>query len=168
MINFNLNKLENISNEFENYMDKIIQINRVTKVTTGGKKMSFRVSIIIGDTKQKVGFGVGSAEDVDLAWKKALANAKKQLIIIPINKFESIPYLIKVYSGACKLLLCPAKIGTGIIAGGSVRTVLELVGIKNIVAKQFGSTNSLNIAKTTLMALALLNQKIELKKTLYL
>ena len=144
------------------YEEKIVQIKRVTKVVKGGKKMTFRAVVIIGDNKRKVGVGVGRADDINLAIDKAIINGKKNLINVPLTLKDSIPHVVKGSYGACKLMLRPAQVGTGVIAGGSVRTVLELAGIKNIVAKQFGSNNILNNAKATVFALADLNEKVEL------
>lgn len=147
------------------YEEKIVQVKRVTKVTTGGKKMTFRAIVIIGDKKRKVGVGIGRAEDVNLAIDKAVLNGKKNLITIPLTLNSSIPHVINTSYGACKIMLRPASLGTGVIAGGSVKTVLELGGLKNILAKQFGSSNILNNAKATVRALTFLNEKIELGKT---
>ena len=144
------------------YEEKIVQIKRVTKVVKGGKKMTFRAVVIIGDNKQKVGVGVGRAEDVNLAIDKAVLNGKKNLINIPLTLKLSIPHVVNTRFGACSLMLRPASLGTGVIAGGSIRTVLELGGIKNILAKQFGASNILNNAKATILALTSLNEKVEL------
>jgi small subunit ribosomal protein S5 len=146
------------------YEEKIVQIKRVTKVTTGGKKMTFRAVVIIGDNKRKVGVGIGRAEDVNLAIDKAILYAKKNIINVPLTFKYSVPHVVYSSFGACKIMLRPAALGTGVIAGGSVRTVLELAGIKNILAKQFGSSNILNNAKATILALTSLNNKVELGK----
>jgi small subunit ribosomal protein S5 len=146
------------------YEEKIIQVTRVTKVVKGGKKLTFRAVVIIGDTKRKVGVGVGRADDVNLAMDKAILNGKKNLITVPLTLNYSVPHVVKAVYGACSIMIRPAKLGTGVIAGGSVRTVLELAGIKNVVAKQFGSNNILNNSKATILALTNLNQLIELGK----
>jgi len=101
---------------------------------------------------------------VNLAMDKAILDGKKNLITVPLTLNYSIPHIVKAGFGACSIMIRPAKLGTGVIAGGSVRTVLELAGIKNIVAKQFGSNNILNNAKATILALTTLNQQIELGK----
>jgi len=147
------------------YEEKVIQVKRVTKVVKGGKKMTFRAIVIIGDNKRKVGVGIGRAEDVNLALDKAVLNGKKNLIKVPLTFLFSIPHVVKASYGACSIMLRPAALGTGVIAGGSVRTVLELAGIKNILAKQFGSNNIFNNAKATILALTKLNEKIELGKS---
>ena len=144
------------------YDEKIIQVTRVTKVVKGGKKLTFRAVVIVGDSKRKVGVGVGRADDVNLAMDKAILNGKKNLITVPLTLNYSIPHVVKASFGACSIMIRPSSLGTGVIAGGSVRTVLELAGIKNIVAKQFGSSNILNNAKATILALTNLNQKIEI------
>lgn len=144
------------------YEEKIVQIKRVTKVVKGGKKMTFRAVVIVGDNKRKVGVGIGRAEDVNLAIDKAVLNGKKNLINVPLTLKDSIPHVVNGSYGACKLMLRPASLGTGVIAGGSIKTVLELGGIKNILAKQFGSSNILNNAKATIQALTELNEKVEL------
>jgi len=146
------------------YEEKVIQVTRVTKVVKGGKKLTFRAIIIVGDTKRKVGVGVGRADDVNLAMDKAILNGKKNLITVPLTLNYSVPHVVKAGFGACSIMIRPAKLGTGVIAGGSVRTVLELAGIKNVVAKQFGSNNILNNAKATVLALTNLNQQIEIGK----
>jgi|TARA_B100000524_G_C23569351_1_gene341204 small subunit ribosomal protein S5 len=146
------------------YSEKIIQVKRVTKVVKGGKKMTFRAVVIIGDTKNKVGVGIGRADDVNLAIDKAILNGKKNLITIPLTLSYSVPHVVKARYGACSVMLRPAAEGTGVIAGGAMRTVLELGGVRNILAKQLGSDNLLNNAKATVLALTLLSEKIELGK----
>jgi small subunit ribosomal protein S5 len=146
------------------YQEKVVQVKRVTKVVKGGKKLTFRAVVIIGDNKRKVGVGIGRAEDVNLAIDKAILNGKKNLITVPLTTSFSVPHVIEASYGASKIMLRPASLGTGVIAGGSVRTVLELAGINNILVKQFGSNNILNNAKLTILALTQLNEKIELGK----
>ena len=147
-----------------NYNEKIVQVKRVTKVCKGGKKMTFRAVVIIGDAKRKVGVGVGRADDVNLAIDKAILNGKKNLITLPLTVNSSIPHVIGVKYGACSVMLRPAAEGTGVIAGGAMRTVLELGGVRNILGKQLVSDNILNNAKATILALTTLNEKIELGK----
>ena len=144
------------------FEEKILQITRVTKAVKGGKKLTFRAIVIVGDNRRKVGLGVGRGGDVSLAIDKAIINGKKKLIHAPLTKKYSIPYAVQTTFGACNILLKPAGLGTGVIAGGSTRTVLELAGIRNILTKQFGSNNLLNNAKATLIALNSLNEKIKL------
>lgn len=144
------------------YEEKIVQIKRVTKVVKGGKKMTFRAIVIVGDNQKKVGVGVGRADDVNLAIEKAVLNGKKSLITVPATRQNSVPHVINSAYGACKIMIRPAAEGSGVIAGGSVKAVLELAGLKNILAKQFGSNNILNNAKATVLALTALNEKVEL------
>nr|QUE29587.1 ribosomal protein S5 [Erythrotrichia foliiformis] len=132
---------------------KVVQIRRVTKVVKGGKKLSFRAVVIIGNEKGQVAVGVGKAGDVMGAVKKGVSDGKKHLIDIPLTKSNSIPHRINGRSGAAKIMMRPAAPGTGVIAGGSVRTVLELAGVQNILAKQLGSNNPLNNARATIDAL---------------
>lgn len=139
--------------EENTWEEKVVQVTRVTKVVKGGKKLSFRAVLIIGNEKGQIGVGVGKANDVIGAVKKGVADAKKHCIEIPITKYFSIPHPINGRSGAAKVILRPSATGSGVIAGGSTRTVLELAGIKNILAKQLGSNNTLNNARATLNAL---------------
>jgi small subunit ribosomal protein S5 len=160
---------EFFNNSFEsllkdNYKDKILEIKRVTKVVKGGKKFKFRALVVSGDCKEKVGLGIGRAEDINIAIEKAILNARKNILFISLTPNKSIPFLINFSNGSCKIMLKPGAQGIGIRAGSSIRTILELSGIKNIIAKRFGSNSLLNNAKTTIMALNLLNKKIELSK----
>lgn len=144
------------------YEEKILQVKRVTKVVKGGKKMTTQAIVVVGDKKQKVGVGVGRAEDANLAIEKAILQGKKNCITVPLTHQFSIPHVVRASYGACDIMLRPASEGTGVIAGGAVRTVLELAGVQNILAKQFGSNNMLNNAKATLVALTSLTQTIDL------
>nr|YP_010619133.1 Ribosomal protein S5 [Pterosiphonia complanata]WAX03146.1 Ribosomal protein S5 [Pterosiphonia complanata] len=147
-------KKKNTKNKEENnWEERVVQVKRVTKVVKGGKKLSFRAILIIGNEDGQIGVGVGKASDVIGAVKKGVADAKKHIINIPLTKYFSIPHPINGTSGAAKILLRPSATGSGVIAGGSTRTVLELAGIKNILAKQLGSNNKLNNARATLNAL---------------
>jgi small subunit ribosomal protein S5 len=139
--------------ETSNWQERVVQIRRVSKVVKGGKKLSFRAIVVVGNEKGHVGVGAGKAGDVIGAVKKAVADAKKHLVKVVITKSSSITHLTNGTSGGSKVLVRPAAPGTGVIAGGAVRTVLELAGIKNILAKQLGSNNPLNNARATLEAL---------------
>nr|YP_009399976.1 ribosomal protein S5 [Tolypiocladia glomerulata]ARW69795.1 ribosomal protein S5 [Tolypiocladia glomerulata] len=136
-----------------NWEEKVVQVKRVTKVVKGGKKLSFRAVLVIGNENGQIGVGVGKANDVIGAVKKGVADAKKHTIQIPLTKYLSIPHPINGRAGAAKVMLRPSATGSGVIAGGSTRTVLELAGIKNILAKQLGSNNTLNNARAVLNAL---------------
>ena len=144
------NKLKEKETEWQ---ERIVQVRRVTKVVKGGKKLSFRAILIIGNEKGQVGVGVGKASDVIGAVKKAVTDGKKHLISIPVTKNNSIPHIITGQSGAAKVIIRPSAPGSGVIAGGSVRTILELAGVKNILAKQLGSSNPLNNARAATNAL---------------
>lgn len=135
------------------WIERVIQIKRVTKVVKGGKKLSFRAIIIIGNEKGQVGVGIGKATDVIGAVKKGVTNAKKHIVHVPLTKNQSIPHRIDGVSGAAQVLMRPSAPGSGVIAGGAVRTVLELAGIQNILTKQLGSSNTLNNARATIDAL---------------
>nr|YP_010851077.1 ribosomal protein S5 [Aphanocladia stichidiosa]WGH13988.1 ribosomal protein S5 [Aphanocladia stichidiosa] len=148
-----MKKKNNKSKEENNWEEKVVQVKRVTKVVKGGKKLSFRAVLIIGNENGQIGVGVGKASDVIGAVKKGVADAKKHIINIPLTKYYSIPHPINGISGAAKIMLRPSATGSGVIAGGSARTVLELAGIKNILAKQLGSNNTLNNARAVLNAL---------------
>lgn len=133
-----------------NWEEKVVQVKRVTKVVKGGKKLSFRAIIIVGNEKGQVGVGIGKATDVIGAVKKGVTDAKKNIIKIPLTKHNSIPHQINGLSGAAEVLMRPSATGSGVIAGGAVRTVLELSGIQNILTKQLGSNNVLNNARATI------------------
>jgi len=135
--------------EFE---QRIIDIARVTRVMAGGKRMRFRACVTIGDKKGKIGVGIAKGADVTMAVAKAVNKAKKNTIEIPIVN-ETIPHEIYFKKGAAKILLKPARKGKGVIAGGAIRTMLELSGIKNITSKNLGTNNKINIAECTLRAL---------------
>lgn len=136
-------------NEFE---QKLIDIARVARVVAGGKRFRFRAVVCVGNKKGKVGVGVAKGSDVSIAISKAVAQAKKNLIEVPIVK-NTIPHEIVVNFRGARVFLKPAAEGTGVIAGGAVRAVVELAGIKNILSKMQGSNNKLNNVKATILAL---------------
>ncbi|MGF1537544.1 MAG: 30S ribosomal protein S5 [Elainellaceae cyanobacterium] len=138
------------------WQERVVQIRRVTKVVKGGKTLSFRAVVIVGNERGQVGVGVGKAGDVIGAVRKGVADAKKHLVEVPLTKANSIPHPSNGISGGAKVMLRPAGPGTGVIAGGAVRTVLELSGVKNVLAKQLGSSNPLNNARAAAEALDLL------------
>jgi small subunit ribosomal protein S5 len=138
------------------WQERVVQIRRVSKVVKGGKKLSFRAIVIVGNERGQVGVGVGKASDVIGAVKKGVADGKKQLVDVPLTKANSIPHPIEGRGGAAKVMLRPAAPGTGVIAGGAVRIVLEMAGVKNVLAKQLGSDNPLNNARAAVNALNLL------------
>jgi small subunit ribosomal protein S5 len=135
------------------WSERVVSIQRVTKVVKGGKKMSFRAVIVVGNEQGKVGVGVGKAGDVITAVRKGVTDGKKNIISIPLTSSYSIPHPTNGRFGAAKLILRPSAPGSGVIAGSSIRTVLELAGIKNILSKQLGSNNLLNNARATINGL---------------
>ena len=145
-------------------VERLIKISRVSKVTKGGKKLSFRAIVVVGNENGQVGVGVGKADDVVNAFKKAKTDGKKNLIKIPITKSLSIPHNVTGTFGACKIIMRPSIEGSGVIAGGAVRTVLEVAGIKNVIAKQLGSNNILNNARAAVSALNNLTTKAQVAK----
>ena len=147
-----------------NWQERVVQIRRVSKVVKGGKKLSFRAIVVVGNEKGQVGVGVGKAADVIGAVRKGVADAKKQLVEVSLNKANSISHVANGVSGGAKVFMRPAAPGTGVIAGGAVRTVLELAGIKNILAKQLGSNNPLNNARAAIDALNSLRSFSEVAK----
>lgn len=146
------------------FVERLIKISRVSKVTKGGKKLSFRAIVVVGDENGQVGVGVAKADDVVNAFKKAKTDGRKNLIKIPITKALSIPHRVNGNFGACKIIMRPSIEGSGVIAGGSIRTVLEVAGIKNVIAKQLGSNNLLNNARAAICALDKLTTKSQVLK----
>lgn len=146
------------------FVERLIKVSRVSKVTKGGKKLSFRAIVVIGDEKGQVGVGVAKADDVVNAFKKAKADGHKNLIVLPITKSLTIPHHVIGQFGACKVLIRPSIEGSGVIAGGAVRIVLEVAGVKNVIAKQLGSNNLLNNARASICALENLTTKSEVAK----
>ncbi len=145
-------KIETVEPAESEWKEQVVQIRRVTKVVKGGKKLSFRAIVIVGNKKGQVGMGVAKAAEVIVAIQKAIADGRKNLITVPIFK-TTIPHMITGRSGAGSVVLKPASQGTGVIAGGAVRAVLELCGIENILSKSLGSKSPLNAANATLNAL---------------
>ena len=143
-------------------IDKVVHINRVTKVVKGGKNFSFSALVVVGDGKGKVGFGSGKAKEVPAAIKKGIEIAKKNMIEISMSG-TTIPHATVGHYGAGKVMLKPASEGTGVIAGGPVRAILESAGIQNILTKSLGTANPHNVVKATFEALKQLRSEAEYK-----
>ena len=146
------------------FVERLIKISRVSKVTKGGKKLSFRAIVVIGNENGQVGVGVAKADDVVNAFKKAKTDGHKNLILFPLTKSLSIPHNVVGRYGACKVIMRPSIEGSGVIAGGAVRIVLEVAGVKNAIAKQLGSNNLLNNARASICALKNLTTKSQIAK----
>ncbi len=144
------------------FFERVVQVNRVSKKTKGGDRRSLSVLVVVGDRKGKVGVGLGKALEVQSAVRKATAYAKKHLIQVPL-KGRTIPHQVLVKFGAARVLLKPAPIGSGVIAGGAVRVVVEAAGIADIVSKSLGTKNKASNVYTTLRALSQL-RKIDKQK----
>ena len=147
-----------------NLNDKLVHINRVAKVMKGGKRLRFSALVVTGDGEGHVGIGVGKANEVPAAINKGGTKARKSLIKVPLSG-STIPQELTVKFGAAKVLLKPAAPGTGVIAGGSIRAVLEACGIKDILTKSLGTPNHINVAKATILGLSQLkNPRDEVAK----
>lgn len=151
--------------EHKEFEQKVIDIRRVTRVVAGGKRMRFRATVALGDLKGRVGVGVGKGLDVMTAVSKGSAAARKNLHIVPVVN-DTIPHTMVVKFGAAKVLLKPAPRGSGVIAGGPVRSILELAGIRNVVAKMLGSSNKINNVYAVLRALEQLQTKETVQRKL--
>ena len=135
--------------------DRLVAINRVTKVTKGGRTFTFAAIVVVGDGNGIIGWGLGKAGEVTAAIAKGVEAAKKNLVKVPVLK-GTIPHDVEVKYNASKILLKPASEGTGVIAGGGARPVIELVGIRDILTKSLGSNNSANVVRATIKALSML------------
>lgn len=146
--------------EKKEFEEEVLQVDRVTRVVKGGRRLSFRATVIIGNRKGKVAIGLGKANEVTVAIQKGVSQAKKNILNVPIVK-DTIPHNIWVKFKATKLLMIPAAPGTGIKAGSSTRKILELAGVKNILSKRLGSGNRINLAKATIKGLEMLQVRVK-------
>lgn len=143
--------------------EKLVSLNRVAKVTKGGRTFSFAAVVVVGDGNGTVGHGLGKARDVSESISKAVDDAKKNLVKVPLHK-GTIPHEQKGKYGAGKVLIKPASDGTGVIAGGAMRAVLEIAGVHNVLAKSQGSSNPHNVVKATIDALKKLRSPMEIAR----
>jgi small subunit ribosomal protein S5 len=153
--------LQRVDKNDTNLNDRVIHINRTSKVVKGGRRFSFSALIVVGDGSGNVGYGLGKAKEVPEAIRKGVEKAKKNMISIPIQG-TTIPYDVMGKYGAGKVLLLPASEGTGVIAGGAVRAILEVAGVSDILSKCLGSNNPHNVVKATIRALQQLRSPEEI------
>ena len=146
---------EQVKKEFE---EVLLEVGRVTKVTSGGRQLRFRAAVVIGDRKGRVGFGLGKAQEVSVAVEKAVNSAKRHLIKVPLEN-GTVPHEVSTKFKSVKLMIHPAAEGTGIIAGGSARRILELAGCQNILSKRHGGRNVITTAYATMAALKMYQTK---------
>lgn len=142
----------------DRFEDRVVSVARVSKTVKGGRRMSFSALVVVGDRQGYVGYGLGKANEVPEAVRKAVSQARKNLIHVPFEN-ETIPYVVLTKYGASKVLMSPAPEGAGIVAGGTVRAVAELAGIPNIMAKTIGSRNPQNLVKAVFLGLSQLKTR---------
>ena len=158
-----LNNQENIAGSGESQLtDRLVAVNRVAKVVKGGRRFGFNALVAVGDGNGNVGIGMGKANDVTEAIRKAVESAKKRTVAVSIVN-GTIPHEVLGHFGAGKIILKPAAPGTGVIAGGPARAVLELAGVKNILTKCLGTTNAHNVVKATMDGLMQLKTRDQIK-----
>lgn len=158
------NNKKNINpSELSDVKEKLVKLNRVAKVTKGGRTFSFSALVVVGDGQGRVGHGLGKARDVAESISKAVDNAKKNMVQVPIIK-GTIPHEQLGRYGAGKVLIKPASDGTGVIAGGAMRAVLEIAGVHNVLAKSQGSANPHNVVKATINALTRLRSPLQIAR----
>lgn len=141
------------ANELENLTEKVVQINRVAKVVKGGRRFSFSTVVVVGDGAGHVGAGIGRAGDVPESIRKGIEDAKKNIIFVPLHE-GTLPHEALVDFGASKVMMKPASPGTGVIAGGGVRAVMEAVGVRDVLTKSLGSNNPVNAVRASVKGLS--------------
>jgi small subunit ribosomal protein S5 len=144
--------------EAREFDQKVVEVSRVTRVVAGGKRMRFRALVVIGDHKGRVGFGLRKGVDVAESVNKAVNQAKKHMITLPLSN-DTVPHEVKVKYKSSRLLLKPARPGTGVVAGGAVRAVCDLAGVKNVMCKMMGSNNKVNNVKAVFKAFESMKSK---------
>ena len=154
--------MQRVDNNETNLTDRVIHINRTSKVVKGGRRFSFSALVVVGDGSGNVGYGLGKAKEVPEAIRKGVESAKKNMIFVPIQG-TTIPYDVIGKFGAGKVMLRPASEGTGVIAGGAARAILEVAGISDILSKCLGSNNPHNVVKATIKALQQLRSPEEIR-----
>src|SRR5512139_575761 len=137
----------------DEFIEKLVAVNRTAKVVKGGRQFGFTALTVVGDGAGRVGFGFGKAREVPVAISKAMAQARKNLVNVSLRK-DTLHYSVRGAHGATRVLMQPASDGTGVIAGGGMRAVLECVGVRNVLAKSYGSRNPINVVRATIKALA--------------
>ena len=137
----------------DEYLEKLVAVNRTSKTVKGGRQFGFTALTVVGDGAGRVGFGFGKAREVPVAISKAMAAARKNMVNVALRK-DTLHYAVKGSHGATRVLMQPASDGTGVIAGGGMRAVLECAGVRNVLAKSYGSRNAINVVRATVKALA--------------
>ena len=147
----------------DDYVEKVVNVNRVAKVVKGGRRLSFTAVVVVGDGEGRVGVGIGRANEVPDAIRKGATIARREMISVPIRN-GTIPHPVTARFCASKVLLKPAAAGTGVIAGGGVRAVLEAVGLRNVLSKSLGSNNVVNVVQATIQGLQELRDPVEARR----
>jgi len=148
--------MANIEQKGAELQEKLVQVNRVAKVVKGGRIFGFTALTVVGDGNGRVGFGRGKAREVPVAIQKAMEQARRNMVQVQLDG-NTLQYPVKARHGASKVYMQPASEGTGVIAGGAMRAVLELAGVQNVLAKCYGSTNPVNVVRATVKGLANMN-----------